>query len=318
MTSYGDTVYKAEEKLERLTKETELLGTVVNNVQKSGRNFESNQDFQNALQRTNDLLADLKKHLEKRKKSINKLLEKFKWPTRQSDFEQDLDKARRLTDLISQMNTTLSIRDISDKHQDELFDDFTKRWTPPMAAELLGAYPRVQVTDGTGQWILDDDKYRDWEQSRNGVLWINGLQGCGKTGLAITIDDRLRAHRQQHQEPNYLPIQVATLFCYHQIDGMRQLEDHMKILMSLWVQLVKGKPECRQDIAWIKKSKDDHHSAILTGQRRLKVQRELLRHALKHSGNTVLILDGLDEVPRKLQRMIVDDLRSLQQENDDC
>lgn len=45
-----------------------------------------------------------------------------------------------------------------------------------MADELLGAYPRVQVTDGTGQWILDNDRYRNWEQSRNGLLWINGLR----------------------------------------------------------------------------------------------------------------------------------------------
>lgn len=99
---------------------------------------------------------------------------------------------------------------------------------------------------------------------------------------------------------------------------MRKLEDHMEILMSLWVQLVKSKTECLRDIAWIKKSKVDHHPAILTGQRRLKVQNDLIQHALKHSGNTVLILDGLDEVPRKLQRKVVEHLRILQKENDSC
>ncbi|CAG1965077.1 unnamed protein product [Fusarium graminearum] len=92
----------------------------------------------------------------------------------------------------------------------------------------------------------------------------------------------------------------------------------MEILMSLWVQLVKSKPECRQDIAWVKNSKDNHHPAILTGQRRLKVQKELIQHALKHSGNTFLILDGLDEVPRSLQRKLIQDLRDLQRENDGC
>ncbi|KAM0348554.1 hypothetical protein HYE67_000185 [Fusarium culmorum] len=177
MTSYGDvrkiiedvfkiaitlkTVYKAEVKLKELTKETEILSKLVDDVQKSGRNFESNNDFQNALQETNGLIADLKQQIEKRKKSINKLLEKFKWPTRQSDFQQDLDKARRLTNLLSQMNMTLSIRHISDTKQNQLVDDFTKQWTPPMAVELLGAYPRVQVTDGTGQWILDNDQYQN-------------------------------------------------------------------------------------------------------------------------------------------------------------
>ncbi|EKJ72290.1 hypothetical protein FPSE_07519 [Fusarium pseudograminearum CS3096] len=334
MTSYGDvrkiiedvfmiaktvkTVYKAEEELKELTKETEILSNMADDVQKSGSNFESNKDFQSALEETNDLIADLKQHLEKRKKTIDKFLEKLKWPTRKSDFKQDLDKARRLTNLLSQMNMTLSIRHISDIKQDELVDDFIKRWTPPMAAELLGAYPRVQVTEGTGQWILNNGQYRNWEQSGNGVLWINGLQGCGKTGLAITIDDRLRARQQQRHGPNSLATQVAAVFCYHQIDGMRNLQDHMEILMSLWVQLVKSKPECRQDIAWIKNSKDDHDPAILTGQRRLKVQRELLQHALKHSGNTVLILDGLDEVPRNLQRNVIQDLRSLQRENGYC
>ncbi|KAF5228944.1 hypothetical protein FAUST_10743 [Fusarium austroamericanum] len=198
----------------------------------------------------------------------------------------------------------------------ELVNNFIKRWTPAMAVELLGAYPRVQVTDGTGQWILKNYQYRKWEQSRNGVLWINGLR-CGKTGLAITIDDRFRA-RQHHQEPTFPAIQIAIVFCYHQIDGMRNLQDHMEILMSLWVQLVKSKPECRPDIAWINKFKDNHYTAIPTGKRRVKVQKELLQYALKHSGNTVLILDGLDEVPRTLQRRVIEDLRDIQRGNDDC
>ncbi|KAM0295937.1 hypothetical protein ACHAPM_010653 [Fusarium culmorum] len=84
MTSYGDvrkiiedvfkiastlkTVYKAEVKLKELTKETEILSKLVDDVQKSGRNFESNNDFQNALQETNGLIADLKQQIEKRKK----------------------------------------------------------------------------------------------------------------------------------------------------------------------------------------------------------------------------------------------------------
>ncbi|CAG1990372.1 unnamed protein product [Fusarium graminearum] len=334
MTSYGDvrkiiedvfkiastlkTVYKAEEKLKELTKETEILSKLVDDVRKSGRNFESNKDFQNTLQETNGLIADLKQQLEKRKTSINKLLDKFKWPIRQNDFEQDLDKARRLTNLLSQMNMTLSIRHFSDTKQNQLVDDFIKQWTPPMAVELLGAYPRVQVTDGTGLWILDNDQYQNWEQSRNGLLWINGLQGCGKTGLAITVDDRFRARQQQHQKQTSPAIQVATVFCYHQIDGMRKLEDHMEILMSLWVQLIKSKAECLQDIEWIKMSREYHHPAVLTGQRRVKVQKELLQHALKHSGNTVLILDGLDEIPRTLQRKVIQDLRNLQRENDNC
>ncbi|CAF3558801.1 unnamed protein product [Fusarium graminearum] len=288
------TVYKADESLGELIKATQALSQLVDNVQKIGSNFVTNKEFQSALKEANDMTADLKQGLEKKKQKIHKPFGKLMWPTQKSGSERDLDKARQLTNHLLHMNTIHSFRDISDKHQDDFADNFINRWTPAIAVELLGAYPRVQVTDGTGQWILKNHHYRK-----------------------VTIDDRFRA-RQQHQEPTSPAIQIATVFCYHQIDGMRNLQDHMEILMSLWVQLVKSKPECLQDIAWIKNSKDNHHPAILTGQRRLKVQQELLQHALKHSGSTVLILDGLDEVPRTLQRRIIQDLRNLQRENDDC
>ncbi|CAG1962940.1 unnamed protein product [Fusarium graminearum] len=84
MTSYGDvrkiiedvvmiantlkTVYKADEALGELIKETQVLTQLADDVQKSGSNFVTNKDFQKALKETNDMITALKKHLEKRKK----------------------------------------------------------------------------------------------------------------------------------------------------------------------------------------------------------------------------------------------------------
>jgi ABC-type long-subunit fatty acid transport system fused permease/ATPase subunit len=59
---------------------------------------------------------------------------------------------------------------------DGVVHDFIETWTPAMADALSKAYPRVQVTEGTGQWIQENDQYQSWEQSKNGVLWINGLR----------------------------------------------------------------------------------------------------------------------------------------------
>ncbi|KAG8670830.1 hypothetical protein FPOAC2_04133 [Fusarium poae] len=343
MTSYGDVrkimedvsmiintfkgIYNATDDLEKLIKETEMLSQLADAIETNGTSFETNQGFQSILSRTKQCILNLKQHLNKKESRINRTLEKVKLAKQRNDLEKNLENARHLSNLLSQLNMTLSIRDISGAQRDGVVHDFIETWTPAMADALSKAYPRVQVTEGTGQWIQENDQYQSWEQSKNGVLWINGLQGCGKTGLAITIDDRFRARfpsfwalstkdAQQHQfSPDF---EIATIFCYHQVEGMRQLEDHMEILMSLWAQLVKLKPECRPNFSWIQNAKNNHQLGTLTGQRRVAFQKDLLKHALKHSGNTILILDGLDEIPRKLQLEVIKDLRCLQQENDHC
>jgi ankyrin repeat protein len=46
-------------------------------------------------------------------------------------------------------------------------------------------------TPGTFEWILNTNQYRDWEATQNGLLWISGPPGKGKTMMSIFLSKRL-------------------------------------------------------------------------------------------------------------------------------
>ena len=47
---------------------------------------------------------------------------------------------------------------------------------------------------GTGQWLLDSDKYRSWKTQPGSFLWLYGIPGCGKTILSSTVVADLQRH----------------------------------------------------------------------------------------------------------------------------
>lgn len=42
----------------------------------------------------------------------------------------------------------------------------------------------VQHTAGTGEWLFEDVKIRNWMSIKGSKLWIHGIPGAGKTILA--------------------------------------------------------------------------------------------------------------------------------------
>ncbi|TGZ76141.1 hypothetical protein EX30DRAFT_312931, partial [Ascodesmis nigricans] len=45
---------------------------------------------------------------------------------------------------------------------------------------------------GTGQWIFEDSEFQKWRQLLEGVLWIQGKAGAGKSVLTSFIIDKLQ------------------------------------------------------------------------------------------------------------------------------
>ncbi|KAL7789091.1 ankyrin repeat-containing domain protein [Trichoderma ceciliae] len=46
--------------------------------------------------------------------------------------------------------------------------------------------------NGTGQWLLNGVRFREWKRSRGSFLWLFGIPGCGKTILASTAIDHVK------------------------------------------------------------------------------------------------------------------------------
>ncbi|KAI6754076.1 hypothetical protein HG530_013252, partial [Fusarium avenaceum] len=51
-------------------------------------------------------------------------------------------------------------------------------------------------TPGTFEWIPNTSQYRDWEANQNGLLWISGPPGKGKTMISIFLSKRLETNNQ--------------------------------------------------------------------------------------------------------------------------
>ncbi|KAF8669599.1 hypothetical protein AX14_005997, partial [Amanita brunnescens Koide BX004] len=51
---------------------------------------------------------------------------------------------------------------------------------------------RKKHHQGTGQWLLEDERYATWKQQSNSLMWINGISGCGKTLVCSTTIENIR------------------------------------------------------------------------------------------------------------------------------
>lgn len=123
-----------------------------------------------------------------------------------------------------------------------------------------------------------------------------------------------------------LDLQIAVVYC--SASKLQNIQDPMDVIMSLWVQLdapyQKFPPKLpvslRKKLLDSPKIGDHLVFESRDGARRLKM--DLLAHHIKHSPPTLLILDGLDEVPRyhdrNLQREIVKSLLEAQKQSQNC
>lgn len=92
---------------------------------------------------------------------------------------------------------------------------------------------RLKHEPGTGEWLLQSNRFQDWLQYEKMFLWIYGLPGFGKTVLASTIIN----HMKQRQ-----PSQDLLYFYFTFNDQRKQEVDEM--LRSLLAQVI----ACRKTV----------------------------------------------------------------------
>lgn len=81
-------------------------------------------------------------------------------------------------------------------------EQFISSNAPEVSKKVLMEPAGLELVHGTGNWLFQDQKFKEWLQSRDGRLWIKGARelcptphtvrnltsscaaGCGKTGLA--------------------------------------------------------------------------------------------------------------------------------------
>ncbi|KAJ7247021.1 ankyrin repeat domain-containing protein [Mycena rebaudengoi] len=212
----------------------------------------------------------------------------------------DLELLKAVTDGHEEIRN--KVKDAADEQRqvtDGADRDRIIEWLSPLNFFSRNADIYRAHQDGTGTWLLDDVRFKDWVLSPGGTLWCYGLPGAGKTVLSSTITEYLRSQ---------FPIGnngVACAYLNHKETEIHSLEN---ILAGLWRQLIFGKPLPSRSTA--------HGLYARHYEKRTRPSLEEM-HTVLHSvvveySKVYFIIDALDEYPELCRHALLKYLAAFQ------
>ncbi|KAI0196461.1 hypothetical protein F4808DRAFT_305556 [Astrocystis sublimbata] len=139
---------------------------------------------------------------------------------------------------------------------------------------------------GTGQWLLDSEKYQTWLREPQTTLFCPGIPGAGKTILtSIVVDDLENRFRSETTASAV----VAYVYCNYKVQNEQTPEGLLSSLLKQLAQTEPSLPRSCQE---------------LYGQHKSKRTRPTLDEILKtlesitaQKSRIFIIVDALDECP---------------------
>ena len=85
--------------------------------------------------------------------------------------------------------------------------------------------------EGTGNWLIEDDIFRDWKQDpdSDSIIWLYGIPGCGKTILCSTVVEHVLHVSTTTSD-------IAVLYFYFDFNDTEK-QQHESMMRSLLSQL---------------------------------------------------------------------------------
>ncbi|KAL4879221.1 tetratricopeptide repeat domain protein [Aspergillus karnatakaensis] len=130
----------------------------------------------------------------------------------------------RLTQQIANLRAT---QPPTEQAQDKGARQHVKRVLQPTtgADEIYSAVDRSRIA-GTGDWIREEQDFRDWVKRDHPLLWVTGTPGAGKTHLASNVIQYLRDRFPQNvQHPSH----VAVAYFFFKDDDLRTRSLHQAL-----------------------------------------------------------------------------------------
>ncbi|KAJ7602970.1 hypothetical protein B0H17DRAFT_968868 [Mycena rosella] len=138
---------------------------------------------------------------------------------------------------------------------------------------------------GTGEWLLADPLFKQWESGSGRTLWCRGIPGAGKTVLVSMVVDHLSAAFRNKKD-----IGVACIYLNHK-EAANQTSS--KLLAGLWRQLVYGRNVGSVATELYQQHKDKGTAPSL------EEVVNILRSSLKEFSKVFIIIDAMDEYPNE-------------------
>jgi tetratricopeptide (TPR) repeat protein len=144
---------------------------------------------------------------------------------------------------------------------------------------------RESTVQRTGRWLLDDPQLQAWLQNQYPLIRINGGPGTGKSYLSSILVNHVKCDLDGSNPVAYFYVKEHD----------QDLQDLGDILKSLAYQLAQGDADFEK-----------HTVAMLNDPEAMVTPRKLFQnlfvnfyHDHSPSSTALLILDGLDEAPKK-------------------
>ncbi|KAJ6588433.1 ankyrin repeat-containing domain protein [Mycena capillaripes] len=194
----------------------------------------------------------------------------------------DLDEIERFKTLLTYW-LGLNTWDISQNGEREKII----RWFSP-----LNFFPQqddifATRQEGTGEWLLNTDEFKEWKSGTGVTFWCYGMPGAGKTVLASLVVNHLskeaEVQRQEFKAPSF---GVACVYCNHKETS---LQTPLNLISSLWRQLIYG-----QSISGYVRDLYDKHSERHT-RPTMEEALAALRSVIAGYSKVFFVIDGLDE-----------------------
>ncbi|KAJ6530036.1 ankyrin repeat-containing domain protein [Mycena vulgaris] len=149
---------------------------------------------------------------------------------------------------------------------------------------------------GTGDWLLEDFRFKRWETGPGEILWCYGMPGAGKTVLASVVVDHLE---RRYQGKN---VAVACIYLNHKETDTQTVSN---LLASVWRQLAAGKR-----MSSTAEELYQRHSEKRT-RPTLNETRDVLHAEVTQWSKVYVVVDALDEYPEDERNILLEHLTTL-------
>ncbi|KAJ7239382.1 hypothetical protein B0H12DRAFT_1136112, partial [Mycena haematopus] len=149
---------------------------------------------------------------------------------------------------------------------------------------------------GTGEWLLSDPQFKDWESNSGKSLWCRGMPGGGKTVLSSVVVNHLEAHLRTDL------IGVACIYLNHKETGAHTVAN---LIASLCKQLLVDKP--------IPSTVSDMYLRHFSRGTRPSLDEilEALRSIMAKYDKIYFVVDALDEYPEDERNVLLEYLSTI-------
>lgn len=187
---------------------------------------------------------------------------------------------------------------IMDAKFDTLLDDRSQilNWLSDVPHALHQQENVKTALEGTGDWLWQDSRFRDWAVSdRSQLLWLQGDSGCGKTVAVSLALQKLQEDHWKRLHHGLVKSGLAYFYCSHSTLGEAR-RNPTSILRSIVAQLAATDDTSPLKQQVMDKYRQQKRRRMLDARLLFSDAATLLEALVSEYEQTTIVVDGLNEV----------------------